>query len=357
MAGLILTGGSMSSPEYRELRMRAVDKVQEASGVSAMLLFDAKDAFIEHDGPENHYRPYLMLHGRPAGVKAELPYHVSTLQYESDSDKRLMTYRYDFTRRNLQDLCAKGLFEQGFEPPAQVRTSRYELPCEISYAAFPPDAGEPNPENPPVVYASLQPGSLHCDDESSGYLISSYFEAMPEREAAPEMVPDKYVIDRESVRERSAAAFDKPEVELQPLPDPEGFVPVETPESYDGLEDEDDWLGGDGEELERPDEGDAFEPPEEPELPDEGDIGDIGDGEAVAPVSDSEVEDARVRAQTRKSMQRDAVNDAAEFAAAEEAARKQTAARKQAPKQTGRRDVRDMVVDGEDVPDLGEEFI
>lgn len=345
----------MESPEYRQLRMRAVDKVQEENGVPALLLFDASDAFIEHDGPENHYRPYLMLHGRPAGVKAELPFQVSTLQYEGSTDRRLIMYRYDFTRENLQELCSKGLFETGFEPPSQVRTSRYELPCEISYAAFPPMAGEPNPENPPVVYASLQPGSLHCDDETSGYMISSYFDAVPVRSVQTEM--DAPGLDLEAIRSRESVEFAPPDIELASLPEPVAGIDSDdmlssAPASWeqddpcDGADSVADGLAGAASGFE-PDEplvpadADGLEPLPEPELVDE------------PAVRDTESEDARVRAQAKKRMQQDAVNDAAEFAAAEDAAK----APKPVQSQPSRRRVDDMVVDGADVPNMGPEYM
>lgn len=382
----------MESPEYRQLRMRAVDKVQEENGVPALLLFDASDAFIEHDGPENHYRPYLMLHGRPAGVKAELPFQVSTLQYEGSTDRRLIMYRYDFTRENLQELCSKGLFETGFEPPSQVRTSRYELPCEISYAAFPPMAGEPNPENPPVVYASLQPGSLHCDDETSGYMISSYFDAVPVRSVQAEM--DAPGLDLEAIRSRESVEFASSDIKLASLPEPKGFRPLPEvdelftvsdepayrpsdiaydeselpPEPVAGI-DSDDMLssapasweqddpcdgadsvadgladaasGFEPDEPLVPADADGLEPLPEPELVDE------------PAVRDTESEDARVRAQAKKRMQQDAVNDAAEFAAAEDAAK----APKPVQSQPSRRRVDDMVVDGADAPNMGPEYM
>ena len=239
-----MDGAGIDSPECRQLRVKAFESAEQASGVPATLLFDANDAFIEHDGPENHYRPYLMLLGRPAGIQADLPHGVSTLRYKSRQDTRMITYRYDFTRENIVELTRKGLFDEGFEPSKMARTSRYELPCEVNYVAFPPDVTPDEDEmeeseradfasqNPPVVFASLVADSLHCDDNTSGYTIHEYFEPVPEK--SMENAIERYELPqaaRVHGTEFESAFEAKPAIAARenPVREPVEAVPVEQP--------------------------------------------------------------------------------------------------------------------------------
>ena len=232
----ILDGSGVDSPECRSLEIQSVESVERASGVSGTLLFDAVDAFIEHEGPEKNYMPYLTILGRPAGIQADLPYNVTTLRYQSSHDKKLMTYRYDLTRENLAHMAMDGLFEEGFQPSHLARTSRYELPCEVSYVAFPPDEKLLDPETgnpmPPVVFASLQPGSLHCTDYESGYTIHDYFDRVPEPEpeAAREAAPYELPAAARVLGDEFSFAFgerSEPVVETAPEPGTEESGPVD----------------------------------------------------------------------------------------------------------------------------------
>lgn len=243
--GYVLDGTGINSAECRALKMKYYKDIEQDSNVPGVLLLDAKDAYIEYDGPENQHRPYLTIVGRPAGIQADLPYHVSTLRYQDARDRQLVSYRYDFSRENLAVLAQNGLFEKGFAPSKLAKTSRYELPCEISYVAFPPDAepsmaasfedhAEFRTQNPPVVFASLQVASLHCDDETSGYCIHDYFEPLPEKT----VVADK---DYSPVNERVLGnefedAFESPEpIHFEPAPIvlPEPVEPA--PPAYEEL--------------------------------------------------------------------------------------------------------------------------
>ena len=216
----ILDGSGVNSPECRRLEIQSVDRVERESGVPGTLLFDAVDAFIEHDGPEQNYKPYLAILGRPVGIQADMPYNVTTLRYQSSSDKKLMMYRYDFTRENLANMAMAGLFEEGFEPSHVARTSRYELPCEVSYVAFPPDDKLRDPDTnalmPPVVFASLQPGSLHCTDYESGYTIHDYFEAVPEQESEEDLQVSDYELPVAARVLGNEFSFDS-DVHVQPV--------------------------------------------------------------------------------------------------------------------------------------------
>lgn len=176
--GMVISGSGIDSAECRELRAKWRDRVQQYDDLDATLKFESEDAFIDFQHNGRTVTPYLTLMGRPVSVDAKFPWDVSSVEYANRLDRRLMSYRYEFTRENLSDLAAKGMFEEGFEPPEVLRHNVFELPCTVSCVAIGP-AGE---GDFPVVFVSLNAGSLVCDDDMSGYKIHEYFEALPERE-------------------------------------------------------------------------------------------------------------------------------------------------------------------------------
>lgn len=178
---LITHGGRVESAACRLLRSEKSDQVVDVPEVKALLKLDVEDAFLEYEGARDGCRPYLILMGRPMSVQGEFPFNISEMHYDDPSDKALLAYRYDFTRRNLADLAMKGLYEPGFEPPEIIRNNVFELPCTVACAAI----GPVSDDDVPVIFASLNHSSLACTDDTSGYEISEYFEAMPVREAEP----------------------------------------------------------------------------------------------------------------------------------------------------------------------------
>lgn len=176
--GMVVFGSGIDSAECRELRAKLRERVQQYDDMDATLVFDTEDAFIEYQNNGRSITPYLMLMGRPVSLQGDFPYGVSGVEYSNKLDQQLVSYRYELTRENLADLALKGLFEPGFEPPQVLRKNRFELPCTISCAAL----GPQSESDFPVIFASLNPGSLVCDDNMSGYSIHEYFDALPERE-------------------------------------------------------------------------------------------------------------------------------------------------------------------------------
>lgn len=176
--GMVITGSGIDSAECRELRAKWRERVQQYDDMDATLVFETEDAFVDYQTNGRTVTPCLMLMGRPVSVEGEFPWDVSGVEYVNKLDRQLMAYRYEFTRENLSDLAAKGLFEPEFETPAVLRKNRFELPCTVSCVAIGPESES----DFPVVFVSLNPGSLVCDDNMSGYSIHEYFDMLPERE-------------------------------------------------------------------------------------------------------------------------------------------------------------------------------
>lgn len=208
---LIVTGSGIDSAECRELRAKMRERVKQYGDMPATLKFETEDAFIEFQNNGRSVTPYLVLMGRPVSVEGEFPWDVSTVEYASKLDRRLMSYRYEFTRDNLAALAAKGMFEPEFETPDVLRHNLFELPCSVSCVAV----GPASEADFPVVFVSLNPGSLLCDDEMSGYVIDEYFEELPQRE--PDDLVYESAVARTRPYERALNTFSKklqvPEVE------------------------------------------------------------------------------------------------------------------------------------------------
>lgn len=215
---LITHGGRVESAACRLLRSEKSDQVVDVPEVRALLKLDVEDAFLEYEGARDGCRPYLILMGRPMSVQGEFPFNISEMHYDDPSDKVLLAYRYDFTRRNLADLAMKGLYEPGFEPPGIIRNNVFELPCTVACAAIGPVAED----DVPVIFASLNHSSLACTDDTSGYEISEYFEVMPVREAEPpyeaERASHKALYDKARADTMAAIEADAPEAETLVLP-------------------------------------------------------------------------------------------------------------------------------------------
>lgn len=230
---LILTGRETGSSACRELGIKCQDAL-EAKDVPAMLLFEAEDAFIEFSGEDDVEfgagdgtgRPRLILIGRPKGVRGDFPFDIAGMDYDDEClGRSLQSYAYEFTRENLIDLARKGMFEPGFRVPDIIKSSTFELPCRVDYVAI----GATSPGDYPVIFAGLTPDSMSCDDVSSGYEISEYFEPVPLiTKTPPEPRPRPktlYELVAEETHEKILANVrgltDEPEVDMKSVPEAE----------------------------------------------------------------------------------------------------------------------------------------
>ena len=176
--GYNIAGSGMRSAVCRALMRRYGDDVVVRDHVPATMVLETSDAFIEMDTPEQGAvlgRPYLVLVGRAVELRGDFPFDVTTVRFAEEEDRPPVSFRYELSRTNLVEMCAKGLFEPGFDVPDVIRNTDFELPCSVSCAALAPVAEDDSP----VVFADVDVNSLSCGDAESGYDIDEYFEAAP----------------------------------------------------------------------------------------------------------------------------------------------------------------------------------
>ena len=279
--GMVISGSGIDSAACRELRAKLQGQLEKQDDLDAIVRFETQDAFIEFQQNGQTMTPYLTLLGRPMAVEADFPYGVSGVEYSEQLDQALVAYRYELNRQNIADMAMKGMFEDGFQVPDVVRKNQFELPCTVSCVAVPAESSK----DFPVVFASINPGSLVCDDDMSGYTIHEYFEAMPEREpddlmyesAVAKMLPYERVLKQASERIAEAVPMDVPEpVESEPVVQEESAGAPEVHAETTPVVDTFSLEGGQEDELEpelEPDSEPEFEPEffDEPEFVEEPD--------------------------------------------------------------------------------------
>lgn len=192
------------SHECEVMRRMYGDEVSHGTGVAATLFLETDNAYIQHGGPKEHYRPYLVLTGRPLMFKGDFPGGITEVSYDRDIDRVPVDYIYEFSRRNLAELAAKGLYDEGFQVPKIVRNNLWEVPCTCEVYSVPYTFGEgDDAKESAILFVRVEDGSLPgeenslmCGDEpmvvggrdiqGSGYTVSEYFDVLPEKEAESE---------------------------------------------------------------------------------------------------------------------------------------------------------------------------
>lgn len=188
----------MSSHACREILRRFSKSVSVYEDIPAVMHLQIQQAFIEFSGPRTRHKPRLVLQGKPLKFIGDFPDQISECRLVRENDQQLLSYNYELTRYNLSDLCKKGLFEPGFQVPNIIRHNTMELPCRCDLVTVKSDEDEGlDGPDPMLVFIRVRDGSrdkeqnsLVCFDTDriidgrevpgSGYVISDYFEAMPD---------------------------------------------------------------------------------------------------------------------------------------------------------------------------------
>lgn len=230
--------GSMNSHACREMTRRYAENTQVEQGLPALMTLRVSNAFIEWGGPRTKYRPRIAMQGKPERFEGEFPAGIRVCRIPEADDYPTLTYFYEFTRANLAELAAKGIFEDGFSVPQVLRQNTLELPClcDMTVIQLPPEEGDDGPvAQPPMAFIRVQDGSrpdepntLTCYDKDAeingrfvpgaGYNIAEYFEFMPvggyEVKASPQAMDDLEDMV-ESVRETGVSK--KPPKEMDTI--------------------------------------------------------------------------------------------------------------------------------------------
>lgn len=199
--------------EQQVFSRRYPGELKRYEGVNATIRFETSNAYIRFGGPQERYRPVLMLVGRIHGASfdsGDLPGGATSLRFDRDADKEFGTYTYQLSNRAIANMALKGLYEPGFTVPEIIKNNMFEIPakCDV-YAAETQDG---DGKSTYLMYMHVLDGSvpgeentLECSDEElvvdgrtvpgSGYGIADYFDAVVQREREDDLLKDDTVLE------------------------------------------------------------------------------------------------------------------------------------------------------------------
>lgn len=192
-----VAGIKMTDPwASRALRSKGIE-TQLVSGAPVETIVQMERVSIEHHGSEKNYRPLLHLTGELVSIQpAEaLPHGVEEVTFRSGLGPVVDAF-YEFDDVQLAQLVRKGYFTEGFEAPAAMAGTPWELPTTIDALVLSPESED----DTPVVFVHVHGQTeLALNLENSGYDLAEYFEnhltaeAQQERELenAPGVVPTR----------------------------------------------------------------------------------------------------------------------------------------------------------------------
>lgn len=131
-------------------------------------------AFLEREGSEQHYRPYLRLVGSVVDVSGDFPMGVTTFRFGDERHRPLVQYVYHFNNVELSQLCLKGMFDDGFSVPDLFEHTTFELPMNLDMRMVAPEADD----EAPLAFLRVQDAyGIDIDGVVSGYEnLAQYFE-------------------------------------------------------------------------------------------------------------------------------------------------------------------------------------
>lgn len=178
-----VAGMRMTDPwASRALRKGAASETISSAAAETVVLMERVS--IEHHGPEKNYRPLLHLTGELRAIRPEepLPHGVREVTFRAGTGPTMDAF-YEFDDPQLGQLVAKGYFTEGFEAPASMAGTEWELPTTIDALILPPQTDS----DTPVVFVNIHgQTALALDARNSGYVLADYFENHQGPEAALE---------------------------------------------------------------------------------------------------------------------------------------------------------------------------
>lgn len=168
-----LAGFSASTPIARRLITDRPSGMISMDKVPVYGVFVAEEVSLSFVG--HRHIPQLRLEGRlerlvPASPE-QMPYEIGEISLVPNEGVKV-TADYWFNNEQIASLVNKGLYLEGFEPPAEWLGQPFEIDSQIDMKIVPPQReGEP-----PLLVADL--GPLQVVDlsyEKSGYELADYF--------------------------------------------------------------------------------------------------------------------------------------------------------------------------------------
>ena len=168
-----VAGMRMNDPwASRAVRKGTASETVSSAAAETVVLMERVS--IEHHGPEKNYRPLLHLTGELRTIRPEepLPHGVREVTFRAGTGPTMDAF-YEFDDPQLGQLVAKGYFTEGFEAPASMAGTEWELPTTIDALILPPAAAD----DTPVVFVNIHgQTALALDARNSGYVLADYFE-------------------------------------------------------------------------------------------------------------------------------------------------------------------------------------
>lgn len=179
--------------DCRVMRRHYPEQTKQKLHVPAVMHLETEQAYLAFGGPNERYKPYLVLSGRVQKYTGDFGDSIGEITYERDQDRHSVDYVYELSRENLAELARKGLYEDGFQVPGIVQRNEWELPCQCEIWH---NFMELDGRNVPLYFIRPEDGSkeeevntLLCADQEmdgpdgripgSGYDVASYFEMLP----------------------------------------------------------------------------------------------------------------------------------------------------------------------------------
>lgn len=168
-----LAGFSASSSLVRRLVASTPQGMVEMASVPMLAYFVVDSVELEFVGAR--HIPMMQFHGTldrlvPTNVD-EMPYRISEISFPKEETVPVVG-DYPFTNEQISNLVSKGLYLDGFTPPAQWIGLPFEVDAAVDLHIMPPAATG----LPPLVIADLAPmRTLDMREEVSGYELTQYF--------------------------------------------------------------------------------------------------------------------------------------------------------------------------------------
>lgn len=169
-------------------------------------------AYIEHGTQKEHCRPYLVLDGIVTSIEGDFPQNVTEVHFDDPHRNVKVSYQYQFSNKELSDMCEKGLFDDGFDvPEIFTKNNGFQLPMNC-------DCFTVKNTEIPILFVSVQSQfNLEIDAETSGYVLGDYFEKPVVKES--EFVDDEMVpIELDEEKSLFESPTEKTEEQEEVLP-------------------------------------------------------------------------------------------------------------------------------------------
>lgn len=168
-----LAGLSARNPMMARLTNSRADELIELENVPVFAVFQPSSVDLVFLGPR--HVPQLRVEGVLERLVPQdpsvMPYAISEISLDP-SETTAVTVDYLFTNEQLESLVSKGLYIEGFGPPAEMSELAWEMSMSTSMSILPPTVeGEP-----PIVGVDLAPmRAFEMSLETSGYELADMF--------------------------------------------------------------------------------------------------------------------------------------------------------------------------------------